>query len=52
MRRQAIDLANPQIDRRLTEIDRHQLGVDVGQVDERDIAGDSKLSSFISARRG
>ena len=38
MRRQALYLADAQIGRRLAEVDRHQLGVDVRQVHQRDVA--------------
>ena len=38
MRRQPFRLADAEIARRLTEIDRHQLPVHVGDMQQRDIA--------------
>ena len=38
MRRQSLGGADAKIDARLAEIDRHQLAVDVGDVQQRDIA--------------
>ena len=38
MRRLSARFADAEIDRRLAEIDRHQLGMDVGDVQQRDIA--------------
>ena len=38
MRHQPLGLADAEIDRRLAEQERHELGVDVGDVDERDVA--------------
>ena len=39
MRRQAARLADAEIDRRLAEIDRHELGVQVGEIEQRELAG-------------
>ena len=36
--RQAVNLADPQIDRRLAEIHRHKLAVDVGEMQKSDLA--------------
>ena len=46
MRRLAPRLADAEIDRRLAEIDRHQLAVDIGDVQQRDVAERVELEQF------
>ena len=46
MRRLPPRLADAEIDRRLAEIDRHQLAVDVGDVQQRDIAERVEFEQF------
>ena len=42
---QARGLADAEVDRRLAEQQRHELGVDVGEMEKRDVADGSKRSS-------
>ena len=46
MRRLPARLADAEIDRRLAEIDRHQLAVDIGDMQQRDIAERVELQQF------
>ena len=46
MRRLPARRADAEIDRRLAEIDRHQLAVDVGDVQQRDVAERVELEQF------
>ena len=46
MRRLSPRRADAEIDRRLAEIDRHQLAVDVGDMQQRDIAERVELQQF------
>ena len=46
MRRLSLRRADAEIDRRLAEIDRHQLAMDVGDMQQRDIAERIELQQF------
>ena len=47
MRRLPPRLADAEIDRRLAEIDRHQLAVHVGDVQQRDVAERVEFEQFV-----
>ena len=47
VRRLALRLADAEIDRRLAEIDRHELAVNVGDMQQRDIAERIELEEFV-----
>ena len=46
MRHQTLDFADAEIDRRLAEQHRQQLAVDVGDVDQRDVADGVEAQQF------
>ena len=46
MRRLAPRLADAEIDRRLAEIDRHELAVNIGDMQQRDVAERVELEQF------
>lgn len=51
MRRFACRLANPKVDLRLAKPDRFQLGMPIGDVDQRDIAKISELQQLVLRQR-
>ena len=51
MRRQALVLADAQIDRGLTEVDRHELGVDVGEMQQGDLPAHVPVSRYPTMHR-